>query len=314
MNLRSSTCDVAAGPKHLNQTYKAVFTGTYSYKFDFIDQLDESIHSFTTVSSSLFLLWNVPGLQYGHSYDVEITAVYSLTNSIGQTEIIFADPGLVCSQAIEIVYSQTIPVSFNCENHGPISPNKWISFGPFVSGASGHELEFTNTNGLEAPIYKTLGTTRLFRLRDIVGLIGGNSYNVRCKPIFANGYSVNWGPATCLSMASLSNFFTIANNFESEIQVAELPTEMQPTFTGRVFPNPNEGKQINLAFVTNEAKQIDVEVYDLMGKLVHKEIIYLTSDTNVEINPKMELATGLYHVYLTSGDEKYIEKLIVTKP
>jgi len=51
-----------------------------------------------------------------------------------------------------------------------------------------------------------------------------------------------------------------------------------------------------------------------MGKLVHKELIYLTSDMNVEINPKMELATGLYNVYLSSGDEKYVEKLIVTKP
>jgi hypothetical protein len=257
---------------------------------------------------------SVPGLQYGHSYDVEITAIYSLPNSIGQTEIIFADPGLVCSQAIEIINTQAIPASFNCTNYGAISPNAWISFGPFISGTSGHQLEFTNTNGLEAPIYKSLGTTRLFKLRDVPGLVGGNSYSVRCRPTFANGYTVSWGPATCISMASLSNFFTIANNFDSDIQYAELPSETQSTFGARIFPNPNDGKQINLAFVTNDAKQIDVEVYDMMGKLVHKELIYLISDMNVEIIPKMELATGLYHVYLTSGDEKYIEKLIVTKP
>jgi hypothetical protein len=314
MNLRSSTCDVTAGPKHLNQPYKAVFTGTYSYKFDFIDQSDASIHSYTTTSSTVFQLSLVPGLEYGHIYNVEITAIYSLPNSIGQTETIFADPGLVCSQAIDIINTQAIPASFNCTNYGAISPNTWISFGPFISGTSGHQLEFTNTNGLEAPIYKSIGTTRLFKLKDVAGLVGGNSYNVRCRPTFANGYAVSWGPATCISMASLSNFFTIANNFESELQYAELAVETEPTFSGRIFPNPNDGKQINLAFVTNDAKQIEVVVYDLMGKLVHKELIYLTSDMNVEINPKMELATGLYNVYLSSGDEKYVEKLIVTKP
>lgn len=313
MNLRSSTCDVVPGPKHLNQTYKATFTGTYSYKFDFIDQADASVHSYTTVSSSVFLLWNVPGLQYGHSYDVEITAVYSLANSIGQTEIIFADPGLVCSQSIEIINTQAIPASLNCVNYGPISPNTWVSFGPYVSGASGHELEFVNTNGLEAPVYKTIGTTRLFKLRDVVGISGGNSYNVRCRPTFANGYSVSWGPSTCITMASLSNFFTIANNFDSDLQYSESISEVEQTFAGRIFPNPSDGKQFNLAFVTNEEKIIELAVYDLMGKLVHKEQVNLTSDMNVAIIPKMELANGLYNVYLTAGDETYIEKLIVTK-
>jgi hypothetical protein len=313
MNLRSTTCDVAAGPKHLNQSYKAAFTGTYSYKFDFIDQADESVHSYTTVSSSVFLLWNVPGLQYGHTYDVEISAVYSLSNSIGQTEIIFADPGAVCSQSIEIINTQAIPVSFNCVNYGPISPNTWISFGPYVSGASGHELEFVNTNGLEAPVYKTIGTTRLFKLRDVVGISGGNSYNVRCRPTFANGYSVNWGPSTCITMASLSNFFTITNNFDSDLQYSESISEVEQTFTGKIFPNPSDGKQFNLAFVTNEEKLVNVAVYDLMGKLVHKQQVNLVSDMNVEITPKVDLANGLYNIYLTSGEETYIEKLIVTK-
>lgn len=313
MNLRSSTCDVVAGPKHLNQTYKAVFTGTYSYKFDFIDQLDLSVHSYTTVSSSVFILNNVPGIQYGHTYNVEVTAVYSLANSLGQTEVIFADPGAICSQAIEITNTQTIPASFNCVNYGPISPNTWISFGPFVSGASGHELEFINTNGLQAPVYRTMGTTRLFKLRDVVGISGGNSYNVRCRPTFANGYTVGWGPSTCVSMASLSNFFTIANNFNSELQYSEVHTDVSPTFQGRVFPNPNDGKYFNLAFVTNGEKLIDIAIYDLMGKLVHTEQVNLVSDMNVEITPKMELANGMYNIYISSGDETYIEKLIVTK-
>jgi len=183
-----------------------------------------------------------------------------------------------------------------------------------VSGATGHQVEFVNTNGLEAPIYHTLGTTRLFKLKDVVGLVGGKSYNVRCRPTFPNGYTTNWGPTVCVSMAALSNFFTIANNFDSDLEYAEVSNEVQQTFTGRIFPNPSDGKQINLALVTNESKLIEVSIYDLMGKLIHKEQINLVSDMNVEITPKMELANGMYNIYLSSGDETYIEKLIVTRP
>lgn len=313
MSLRSSTCALASTPKQLNQSYKAVYTGTYNYQFDFIDQADASVHSYTSPASAVILLSYVPGLQYGHTYDVEIYSIFSLTNSLGATEIIVSDPGVVCSQSIEIINTQAITASYSCAN-GAMSPNMWISFGPFVSGATGHQLEFVNTNGLEAPIYHSLGTTRLFKLKDVVGLVGGNSYNVRCRPTFSNGYSVNWAASVCVSMASLSNFFTIVNNFDSDIEYAEVVSDVESTFTGRIFPNPSDGKQFNLAFVTNEEKLVDVAVYDLMGKLVHKEQVNLVSDMNIEITPKMELANGLYNIYLTSGEETYIEKLIVTKP
>jgi hypothetical protein len=313
MNLRSSSCALASTPKQLNQSYKAIFTGTYTYQFDFIDHLDASVHSYTSPSSAVILLSYVPGLEYGHTYDVEIRSIFNLTNSLGANQVIVSDPGIVCSQEIAINNTQAIASSFSCGN-GAVSPNVWVSFGPFVSGANGHIVEFVNTNGLEAPIYHTLGTTRLFKLKDVVGLVGGNSYNVRCRPTFANGYTTNWGATVCVNMAALSNFFTIANNFDSDLQYIEVNKEIQPTFTGRIFPNPSDGKQINLALVTNESKLVDLAIYDLMGKLIHKEQINLESDMNFAITPKIELANGLYNVYLSSGDETYIEKLIVTKP
>ena len=313
MTLRSSTCALASTPKQLNQSYKAVFTGTYTYQFDFIDQADASVHSYTSPNSAVILLSYVPGLEYGHTYDVEIYSVFNLTNSVGANEVIISDPGVVCSQSIEIFNTQFIPAGYSCAM-GAWSPNAWIAFGPFISGASGHQLEFVNTNGLEAPIYHTLGTTRLFKLKDVVGLVGGNSYNVRCRPTFANGYTTNWGPTTCVNMAALSNFFTIANNFESDLEYADATALIKQTFEGRIFPNPNDGKTFNLAFITNEEKQIDVAIYDLMGKLVHKEKINLVNNMNVEISPKIELANGMYNIYLSSGNETYIESLIVTKP
>lgn len=313
MSLRSSTCALASTPKQLNQSYKAVYTGTYSYQFDFIDQADATVHSYTSPSSAVILLSYVPGLQYGHTYDVEIYSIFSLTNSLGATEIVVSDPGVVCSQSIEIINTQAITAGYSCA-YGAMSPNTWITFGPFVSGATGHQLEFVNTNGLQAPIYHTLGTTRLFKLKDVVGLSGGNSYNVRCRPTFSNGYTVDWAASVCVSMASLSNFFTIVNNFDSDIEYAEVASDVQSTFAGRIFPNPSDGKLFNLAFVTNEEKLVNVAVYDLMGKLVHKEQVNLVSDMNVEIIPKMELANGIYNIYLSSGEETYIEKLIVTKP
>lgn len=76
-----------------------------------------------------------------------------------------------------------------------------------------------------------------------------------------------------------------------------------------IYPNPNTGNfYIELLNISGE---IDMDVYNLAGQLVHKEI--LVSNQNFARKFNLKLTTGVYMVKLTGGEFSETQKIIVER-
>jgi hypothetical protein len=84
--------------------------------------------------------------------------------------------------------------------------------------------------------------------------------------------------------------------------------ESESEFDVKVYPNPSSGDFI---FETENSsiEKISVSVYDMVGKLIHSEIIF---DSQFTIrNP--QLSPGVYAATITDGKNKKVLRLIKTK-
>lgn len=77
----------------------------------------------------------------------------------------------------------------------------------------------------------------------------------------------------------------------------------------RVFPNPTRGI-INITISSNEVKDLEVEVYNVLGNLVHKETQYFSSQLHIDITNQTQ---GVYHLKIKAGGNIYTEKIILRK-
>ena len=88
---------------------------------------------------------------------------------------------------------------------------------------------------------------------------------------------------------------------------------MIPNFSFDLFPNPNDGTNINISLSANEGEEIVVVVFDATGKeSFSKVIITQNSGENVfAIDPSSKLASGIYLISATSKQEICNKKMIV---
>lgn len=75
--------------------------------------------------------------------------------------------------------------------------------------------------------------------------------------------------------------------------------------TSKLYPNPNNGT-FNIVMVREIKENINVEVYDVFGKVVYKDI---KQGANFSINA-LDLSSGMYIVRLSSGDYNETIKFI----
>ncbi|TCK69140.1 putative secreted protein (Por secretion system target) [Winogradskyella wandonensis] len=76
-----------------------------------------------------------------------------------------------------------------------------------------------------------------------------------------------------------------------------------------LFPNPNSG-DFTLQFNSNSGKDINVDVYDISGKLVYKNSYNATSRFDKQINLN-NVSTGIYIMKVNDGDKSVTRKLII---
>lgn len=84
-------------------------------------------------------------------------------------------------------------------------------------------------------------------------------------------------------------------------------------FSARVFPNPFS-EQANIEVYLDNATKIRIELFDILGNRVHEIANYTASEgiNTYQLN-KGELENGLYLLKITSKDEIYTERIILSK-
>jgi hypothetical protein len=97
----------------------------------------------------------------------------------------------------------------------------------------------------------------------------------------------------------------------SQIQAVEFDDSKEFSFD--VFPNPNEGKNINITLNANQDDEVLVVVYDITGQESYSKVLITSEDDNsvFAIDPSNSLAPGVYLITATSKQTIYSKRLIV---
>jgi len=77
-----------------------------------------------------------------------------------------------------------------------------------------------------------------------------------------------------------------------------------------VFPNPNNGN-FTLAFTSYNLSDVDVQIYNLQGKIVYNKRFESVSGSVEENIALQSIAAGVYYVRLTSSDQVVTRKLTI---
>lgn len=85
-------------------------------------------------------------------------------------------------------------------------------------------------------------------------------------------------------------------------------------FAFTIFPNPNNGSTINIAFSSDLNRELSVSIYDAKGKKSYSNIIFIQDNSGGSIyviTPANGLASGIYTMQAISKQLIYNKKLIV---
>ena len=266
-----------------------------------------------STSANAFNHWvplhTVPGLEHDHSYAVEVTTTYILEDAAG-------NPITIDVYGQELVEVYVNPIADLDVREMDLCPrtkrlNSVIATGALPCGVQGLEWEFTQVDEFDQPIAEPLyalgnGRSRFFRVNNIPDVEPGNRYAVRIRVVYLDGEFGEWGDDY--------QYICIFNNPQ---QAMVLPGNARATesefFSEGVslYPNPNNGSDVNISVTGITANELVVTVYDATARLIAKHYLYdIDQYYSSQIQFEQTLNDGVYLLNF-EYDGKIITKRLV---
>lgn len=267
------------------------------YRFVF----DDGENTFEYINDSYnFLLRQVPGLQYNTTYDVEVFVTLNQSESTTSTTRTISTGGIP-----QTAVNQNITTCGST-----VAPNA-ILYAQNVCRATAYEWRFVNTTQTQPDIFYTrTGGPYNIQLSQVNGLIAGDSYDVQIRAIYNQQEGV-FGDACNLTIEGGMGIAQDNGDPVNSTTTAKSSVEAESL---ELFPNPSNGEQVRIVLdrMNNKDQSINVEVFDLSGKVVHSEQIANSGEKmNVVLNFDRNLQAGLYMVNVSWDGNEMTRKLIV---
>lgn len=314
--LPDSQCDYGSGPYSLCSVFKADWVFADGYVFNFTSQTDGEMYSLQTVGTSFMQFKNVPGLQWGDTYDVAIQSYFDVEDGAGNSELVVIDNVTPCEVILSPVPETLLRASDNCANHGPHFLGGYIAATPFVCGVADWEWMFERTDIPELPINHLRGSSnRYMRISDVSTLQPGATYDVSVRPVFANGATPPFGAVDCLSIIGSSGIAP-DGDWEEEMTMEENLEKRvieDPFADALLYPNP-ASSEVTVTFSgADEDKVLILELFDSVGRLVTTEQYASPGSDFTTTIDVTGLTNGVYMVALSSGNLTITKQLLVSK-
>jgi len=301
--LQQTMCDYPGPNFSLCDWYKANYVGAYAYVFHFTPLDGGSEISVTKYGSTILPLTNVPGLQYEHSYDVSIDAVYQLANGLAQPEFITVAGSSVCDLNLGSPNLPGLRTNDQCPNTKQMF--SYIQLTPAVCGASVYAWEVTRVDIPQLPVVVQTINSKFLQLRPSNGFVQGGVYNVRVSAVFGNNPPSHYGPSQCVQMIGSAGM--VLGLEENEIMISE-----EPSTDLELYPNP-ANSEINILPLIDLSENVWISIIDQMGKVVFTKKIVNYDGSAIRIDLPSSLSNGLYLVQIDDQVTTIKRKIIIEK-
>ncbi|GAA4063143.1 hypothetical protein GCM10022389_04750 [Flavobacterium cheonanense] len=228
----------------------------------------------TTQPSNKFNMTQLSGILYASTYRVEV----SLRNTDG-TFLPYGTPCDINTPA----YPTTQVRAVQCNNY-QVTSNSELIIADGVNGATMYR--FRVYNGVDYDTFYDNQFNR-FTLNNFPGLIpNGESYSVQVAVRLPNEPS--FGP--------YSKACTIKTPMQARAIASDVQLEVVNVFEALAYPNPF-AENFKLDVKTNSEANIQVRVYDMIGKLVEDKMINASDIQNFELGN--QYPSGVYNVIVS---------------
>jgi hypothetical protein len=331
-SLVSSTCDNGPNFSNLCSQFKADWTGTsvYTAVLTSVSNPANSYSYTTTAGSYMPLASFVPsvsnvstgGLQYGESYSVAISSVYTLADAAGNVGTYTAVPSSsTCT--ISISNQPNINLGSTYASSGPgingRRLNSYVATNTFLCGVVSYNWMFIPVDPItNTPLtteltayYSSPNNSRYMQLSaaNIPGLAAGKRYRVHIQPVFATGNgSYDMASSVYVQMIAPAGM-NVENGTEAMTTRAYTADNNATEFA--VYPNPNNGEMFNLNVSGITEGLWEMSILDIQGKEVMNGQLISENGINTIIVPSNKLTAGIYMINLTNGEEILSTRLVV---
>ena len=222
-------------------------------------------------------------------YILRVPVYYSIPDAAGNNTSILARTVSSCSLTLNPEQAVSLRMTDRCP--AVKNTNAAIGVDRCICGALRYEWEFTQQIPSVQPAVTVLGGlySQVLFLNNVPGMGIGKSYNVRVRPLHANGEVGSWGTTQCLKTG------TSGMILESNPDITDSPIYRLTDSHITLFPNPTSTGHVTLVFnETSEEEVKEILMTDITGKIVYQNQVVLYGNS-VELDFG-RLASGMYMV------------------
>jgi hypothetical protein len=258
-------------------------------------------------------------------YNVRIDANYALNNGLGQPDgiiTVLGNSNPASCQNVTIAAQPLMEVRSNLTCPTVLSRVSSITANPVsgnttVCGVINYTFEFTRVNDC-------LGTNVIgspFTINSVGSLpsVALNSafpaqlpaigyWRVRVRPNFVNNVAGNWGDPRIIAVNGSSAMQTQNNSGNAQ---QSRSFEQQPMSS--VYPNPNNGNEINIRLTDIGSGELSVKIMDGVGRIIYNKQYTVEGALATELNFTEQLTAGIYLIEFTINGETMNERMIVER-
>lgn len=277
-----------------NWIYNVAVPGATNYEYRFTDLATSQVYTRVRGNNNpnMPLSW-VAGLQYGHSYLVQVRPFVN-----GQWGVY----GTGCNMSMAATPPTTQLNSSSCGAIG-LTNTSWI-YAVAVTGATSYR--FTITNASLNYNQTRIRSVNNIRLSSFAGLQPNQTYNVTVEE-YSGGA---WSPTG--AVCTITTGGTMRMIPEEEETTEEDEQLLLEQLNVNVYPNPLAENQNPFVTINGaDGQTAHVNVYDLNGRLITTYEFYVEGNNYVtELAGFPALNPGLYLIEVKTGDQVSITKLI----
>jgi hypothetical protein len=158
-----------------------------------------------------------------------------------------------------------------------------------------------------AQVIQVTGTSASLMLPELnEGMDADKSQSEHERPNFSNNVAGDWGPAQVIAVSGSAD----SQMLDDELGAQQMKTfEVHPLSV--VYPNPNNGNEVNINLTDIGSGELIVKIVDAVGRTIYNKSYTVDGSLFTKINFAEQLTSGIYLVEFTINGETMNERLIV---
>jgi hypothetical protein len=234
-----------------------------------------------------------------------VQSIYELTMGNGTKEVVTMPAASSCQITLEPQAMLMLSSTHDCPSVRAFGTT--VRTNLTICAVTNYQWELQLQDLSEPIFYVNGGSSRNLSISTLLGFESNSTYNIRCRPVFANGLEGMWGPMSCLITGSAG----LISNPGGEFQMADFDRQVAEV---EVFPNPVNDQFMNYVAVgfENELKG-KIEIMDGFGRLVYTSQTIIQNDVINEIEVPSDWSNGVYFIRIIAAEGVVTHKFMIQR-